>query len=100
MGHPESGVTKPRCAARALGDLIPGFISGCGSDGRALHLGCRCREFKSHHSDQALGDNFLTPGLRVGYKEVDNMLYYEFDTELFKTHTANSSYEGLGSNPK
>jgi hypothetical protein len=28
------------------------------------------------------------------------MLYYEFDTELFKTHTANSSYEGLGSNPK
>lgn len=25
MGHPRSGVTKPQCAARALGDLIPGF---------------------------------------------------------------------------
>lgn len=26
MGHPRSGVKKPRCAARASGDLIPGFI--------------------------------------------------------------------------
>lgn len=24
MGYPKSGTNKPRCAARALGDLIPG----------------------------------------------------------------------------
>lgn len=25
MGYPRSGTNKPRCAARALGDLIPGL---------------------------------------------------------------------------
>ena len=25
MGYPKSGTNKPRCAARALGDLIPGL---------------------------------------------------------------------------